>query len=207
MTDEIYHQEKEYYSKNSQSIKCLNNNNNDLVIFVLSNNMIIESCSISANMMIEEGTFLRVNNFRLTGATVMANEYLNTMVSSANDGGYRSLIDGKLVRPSNPTTNWVSVSRRFGGKSNGNNLLMLTLRPLVKSEPLLGRELTFLFRLTGAEARLAAQLSAGFNLAEIADRNGVNISTLRAQLRSVYAKIGASKQSELVAHIWRAAGL
>jgi DNA-binding CsgD family transcriptional regulator len=55
-----------------------------------------------------------------------------------------------------------------------------------------------LFDLSPAEARLAAALTSGVTLAEIAARNAVSISTLRSQLRSILAKTGARRQAELM---------
>lgn len=55
-----------------------------------------------------------------------------------------------------------------------------------------------LFDLTPAEARVARGLIEGLSVAEIAVRHGLAESTVRNQLRVVFAKTGASRQSELV---------
>jgi DNA-binding CsgD family transcriptional regulator len=54
------------------------------------------------------------------------------------------------------------------------------------------------FGLTAAEARLALRLAAGSTLADAADAFGVTQNTVRAQLRAVFDKTGARRQSELV---------
>jgi DNA-binding CsgD family transcriptional regulator len=54
------------------------------------------------------------------------------------------------------------------------------------------------FGLTAAEARLALQLAAGSTLADAADAFGVTQNTVRAQLRAVFEKTGARRQSDLI---------
>jgi DNA-binding CsgD family transcriptional regulator/PAS domain-containing protein len=64
-----------------------------------------------------------------------------------------------------------------------------------------------LFRLTPAEARLAAGIATGAPLNEIADALGIGRETARTQLRSVFAKTGTTRQAELVRIIARACPL
>lgn len=55
------------------------------------------------------------------------------------------------------------------------------------------------FSLSPAEARLATQLAAGEALEKVADKLGIAKATSRTQLKSVFAKTGCHRQSELVA--------
>jgi len=55
-----------------------------------------------------------------------------------------------------------------------------------------------LYRLTPAEARLAAGLALGASVEEISTRTGVRQSTLRTQISSIFAKAGVARQAELV---------
>jgi DNA-binding CsgD family transcriptional regulator len=64
-----------------------------------------------------------------------------------------------------------------------------------------------LFRLTPAEARLAAGIATGAPLADVADGLGIGRETARTQLRSVFAKTGTTRQAELVRIIARACPL
>jgi DNA-binding CsgD family transcriptional regulator len=64
--------------------------------------------------------------------------------------------------------------------------------------PGLGRRLSALFGLTAVEAGLVGDLLADLTPAEIGERRGVAISTVRSQLRSVFAKTGTTRQSELM---------
>ena len=59
-----------------------------------------------------------------------------------------------------------------------------------------------LFQLTRMEAVLAAALASGRSLVEAADTLGIAHNTARAHLRSIFAKTGARRQSQLV-HLLR----
>jgi DNA-binding CsgD family transcriptional regulator/PAS domain-containing protein len=58
-----------------------------------------------------------------------------------------------------------------------------------------------LFDLSRAEAEVAAALASGRSLDEIAEDRGVAVSTLRVQLKSIYAKTSTNRQAELVSLI------
>src|SRR5206468_10133866 len=62
-------------------------------------------------------------------------------------------------------------------------------------------ELVELFGLSPAEARLAAALMTRKTLAEIADEFGLQVATLRTQLRSILKKVGAKRQSDLIRNL------
>lgn len=55
-----------------------------------------------------------------------------------------------------------------------------------------------LYGLTSAEARIAIQLANGLSTAEIATQNGVSQETVRSQLKSVFSKMGARSQQEVI---------
>ena len=54
------------------------------------------------------------------------------------------------------------------------------------------------YRLTPAEARLAQALSGGSSLAAAASRFAITAATARSQLKAIFAKTGATRQSDLV---------
>ncbi|XBQ15923.1 MAG: helix-turn-helix transcriptional regulator [Oceanicaulis sp.] len=129
---------------------------------------------------------------------------LNELIGSASQKGYRTIMrcpeDGADLK-------WVASSRILLRTKDGSQTILFALRPLIKSEPMSGADAMSLFGLTPAEARLAVEMAAGHSLAEISDKRGTHISTLRAQLRSIYQKTGISKQSEFVSAIWRASAI
>jgi DNA-binding CsgD family transcriptional regulator len=55
-----------------------------------------------------------------------------------------------------------------------------------------------LFSLTPAEARVAILLARGLSLTEISNAQNISPHTARAQLKSIFAKTGVSRQAELV---------
>jgi DNA-binding CsgD family transcriptional regulator/PAS domain-containing protein len=60
------------------------------------------------------------------------------------------------------------------------------------------KRLVTLYKITPAEARLAARLAALRTVEGAADDLGVSVSTARSQLKSVFAKTGTRSQSELL---------
>lgn len=66
-------------------------------------------------------------------------------------------------------------------------------------------DLASLFGLTPAEAALALALAGGLSIADAAGELGISPHTARAQLKSVFAKTGASRQAELVRLILKSA--
>lgn len=63
------------------------------------------------------------------------------------------------------------------------------------------RLLQTVYRLTSAEADIALQLSTGKTVDAIAASRGVAVGTVRVQIKAVLAKVGVSRQMELVARL------
>jgi DNA-binding CsgD family transcriptional regulator len=59
------------------------------------------------------------------------------------------------------------------------------------------------FGLTAAEAKIASYVGAGESVELTAERLGVSVSTVRTQLKAVFAKTNTHRQAELVALIGR----
>jgi DNA-binding CsgD family transcriptional regulator len=71
-----------------------------------------------------------------------------------------------------------------------------------------GALLRRLYRLTPAEARLAARIGQGEALADAAAALGISVGTARIHLKRIFGKTGTSRQAQLVQLIWgSAAGL
>jgi DNA-binding CsgD family transcriptional regulator len=75
---------------------------------------------------------------------------------------------------------------------------LLTLTSLAPKPPLSTSLLTGAFGLSPAEAKLAAILSGGIDLRTAAQELGVARDTARNQLKAIFSKTGAHRQSELV---------
>lgn len=64
-----------------------------------------------------------------------------------------------------------------------------------------------LFGLTAAESALMEAIARGERLHQCARRRGVSLATVRAQLRNVFVKTGATTQADLVSIAWSIPGL
>ena len=67
--------------------------------------------------------------------------------------------------------------------------------------------LSQLFGLTGAESALMEAIARGERLQHCAARRNVSLATVRAQLRNVFVKTGATTQADLVSIAWSIPGL
>lgn len=96
---------------------------------------------------------------------------------------------GLVVRP-------VPVSKWSEGQSSPSAAVFVSDPDLHESAS--RQSLADLFDLTPAEANLAILLARGLSLAEVSETQSVSQHTARAQLKSIFAKTGVSRQAELV---------
>lgn len=96
---------------------------------------------------------------------------------------------GLLVRP-------VPVSQWSEGQSSPCAAVFVSDPDL--HEPADRKTLGDLFELTPAESNLAILLARGLSLAEVSEAQHISQHTARAQLKSIFAKTGVSRQAELV---------
>ncbi len=96
---------------------------------------------------------------------------------------------GLVVRP-------VPVSEWSEGQSSPSAAIFISDPDLHESAS--RQTLAELFELTPAEANLAILLARGLSLAEVSEAQSVSQHTARAQLKSIFAKTGVSRQAELV---------
>jgi DNA-binding CsgD family transcriptional regulator len=76
---------------------------------------------------------------------------------------------------------------------------LLVATPVARKEAPQVSLLQGLFDLSAAEAKLARGLAAGGSISELALQSGLSTETLRSHLKSVFAKTGINRQSDLVA--------
>jgi DNA-binding CsgD family transcriptional regulator len=60
------------------------------------------------------------------------------------------------------------------------------------------RRLQVIFGLTPAEQRVAAAMLTGLATADIADRHGVSLATVRSQVQSIFNRLGVRRQSDMI---------
>ncbi|QDZ07850.1 helix-turn-helix transcriptional regulator [Sphingomonas panacisoli] len=121
---------------------------------------------------------------------------------------YAAVLAGKEMPPA-LTLGRTGSTRRFAvtvSPVGARSRAMLSSEPLMlvsvndAQPPALGAELDARarFNLTAAEGRLATAIAEGQSLREAADRIGVSVHTVRAQLSAVFAKTGTRRQADLV---------
>jgi DNA-binding CsgD family transcriptional regulator len=86
--------------------------------------------------------------------------------------------------------------RSMGG--NRTNLILLSTHDR-EAPRVLGPALHDLYGLTHAEAKVAGLVGIGLSLTDIAAEHGIALGTVRAHLKSIFGKTGATRQPELVA--------
>ena len=96
---------------------------------------------------------------------------------------------GLVIRPV-PTSQWSE------GQSSPCAAVFISDPDL--QQPASQQVLGDLFELTPAEANLAILLARGLSLAEVSNAQNISQHTARAQLKSIFAKTGVSRQAELV---------
>jgi DNA-binding CsgD family transcriptional regulator/PAS domain-containing protein len=96
---------------------------------------------------------------------------------------------GLVIRPV-PTSQWSE------GQSSPSAAVFISDPDLQESTS--GQILGELFELTPAEANLATLLARGLSLAQVSSAQAISQHTARAQLKSIFAKTGVSRQAELV---------
>ncbi|MGB1140736.1 MAG: helix-turn-helix transcriptional regulator [Halioglobus sp.] len=103
---------------------------------------------------------------------------------------------GLVIRPV-PTSQWSE------GQSSPSAAVFISDPDLQEStsRQVLGE----LFGLTPAESNLATLLARGLSLADVSDAQGISQHTARAQLKSIFAKTGVSRQAELVRLVLKSA--
>ncbi len=101
---------------------------------------------------------------------------------------------GLVVRPI-PTTEWAE------GQSSPCVAVFISdpEQQESASQQLLGE----LFELTPAETNLAIKLARGLSLAQLSEQQNISQHTARAQLKSIFAKTGVTRQAELVRLVLR----
>lgn len=85
----------------------------------------------------------------------------------------------------------------FSGLAQGDRVICL-IAPFDPRRVASVQQLMKLFGFTPAEARLAKAIGIGETLEIYAENNGLQVSTVRCQLKSIFAKSGTGRQTDLV---------
>jgi DNA-binding CsgD family transcriptional regulator len=142
--------------------------------------------SAAAQAMLDEGSALRLNGYRLATREPADQRRLDNLIAAANRGTPGELIlcdeEGEGVLAS---ADW---------RAGAVWLKISNLRPVNGT----AERFAALFDLTRAEARLAEALLSGLDPSDCADRFGVARTTIRSQLDSLFDKTGRRRQGALL---------
>jgi DNA-binding CsgD family transcriptional regulator/PAS domain-containing protein len=135
----------------------------------------------------------------LSASLPRENEELHRLIRQVAQPGSRGAAAMSVWRPSGrpPLEMLVEAIRTpAGGAPSGG--VVVYLRDRETAPPPAPDALQDLFRLTEAEANVAARLAEGMSPPAICDQAGISHNTLRAHLRSIYAKCAVENQVELL---------
>ena len=180
------------------------------VIYVDRRGVIIESNS-RARDILYVGDGLSVEDGVLRARLATDDARLRRLLADALPGGRRQPVNGSMTveRPLPLPRLVVHVNRvtahrmDFGSRKDAAIILILDPGSTLSVDPDI---VAATFRLTPAESRVAAALAEGATVREIAAATSRSESTVRWLLKQIYAKLGISRQAELVRLALWAAG-
>ena len=155
-----------------------------------------------ADEMIREGDGLRLVNGALRANVAAENRELQRLVRQALNGGTLAVVNaisisrkatrgklGVMIR---------SLPNAGSSKTKRRPSVALFIRDAERKSEASREMVRRLFDLTPAESSLALALANGLTLDEAADGLNIRKNTARAHLRSIFSKIGVTRQTTLV---------
>ncbi|NIF51064.1 hypothetical protein [Burkholderia sp. Ax-1724] len=171
----------------------------DQAIVVLNPANEVVFCNRSAEALFKARRVLRVSGRRVESASFW-NDTLSGAMGRVRESGKPESVPVGVGAQTRYLT--VLALPRALGAGRGLTLasadLMIVVTEAERSAAASERQLSQLFGLTAAEARLAHGLAKGLSLDEYANACGVTITTARNQLRAVLGKAGYRRQQDLV---------
>jgi DNA-binding CsgD family transcriptional regulator/PAS domain-containing protein len=176
----------------------------NLAALILDSDGKAQAVTPSAQSML--GSEIDIRSGSLWALDSSANEALGQLASRARSG----LIDGLtpdivIRRPDGrkPILVQPIPVRGVGLDALPGARILVMLTDLEANTTATAAELERLFDLSHAESHVAALLSQGHDPSEIARRRNVAVDTVRGQLKSIFRKLGAGRQSDVVSLLAR----
>ncbi|MFO1070160.1 MAG: helix-turn-helix transcriptional regulator [Geminicoccaceae bacterium] len=158
---------------------------------------------------VDDGLTVRGARVRIADPAAAARfEALMAMAARGQLDGVGGVL--AVARPSGLPAYALSLVRCFAELSavfGSDSLVLVSISDPVAVPGLDAAVLRSLWSLTAAEAQVAIALASGIDVDEVAQRQGIAVSTVRVHLRKVMAKTGTRRQSELVRLILAGPGL
>lgn len=175
--------------------------------FLIDSQLRVVSMNTDAQGKLHSQTDFAVRGDHLCFSALKAQAYLEMMARLSVKGNLSALSVPHLMNTAKGRLLlrvWPLPNRLGGGNSDyrladlAQPLLCVTITNL-DSKPVVGAvSAAQLFGLTPAECRLAQAIAVGDELNHYADEHHVSRHTVRNQIKSVFAKMGVSRQVELV---------
>lgn len=166
--------------------------------------MVLVSANSAGARLLREARLLRLAGGRAEAVTPEGAAFFDDLLARASDRGYTALLPQTLAGEAGKV---LVTALRPGAAGSHLALTLMSIRTLAPARPLPTQDVMAIFGLSQAEAEVAIELSAGASVEEVAVARGVNVGTLRAQLRMVYAKLGVKTMPQMVSALWRASAL
>jgi DNA-binding CsgD family transcriptional regulator len=155
-----------------------------------------------ADEMIRDGDGLRLVNGALRADVAAENRELQRLVRQALNGGTPAVVNAiSITRKSARGKLGVlirSLPNAGSSKTKRRPSVALFIRDAERKSEASREMVRRLFDLTPAESSLALALANGLTLDEAADGLNIRKNTARAHLRSIFSKIGVTRQTTLV---------
>jgi DNA-binding CsgD family transcriptional regulator len=174
----------------------------NLTAFIIDNSARVVGLTPGAEALAQGGNLLRLVQSRIRAADHSSDSALQAALSVAcakPNLSCRSLAARLHLRSLRGKEEWVEIaplpspglSRLFGPVA----VLIVKPRAVLPDAQLFRKRFNF----SHSEAEIVEMLVAGKSLALIAEERAVSLGTVRAQLKSIFAKTDVNRQSELVA--------
>lgn len=122
---------------------------------------------------------------------------LRRQIRDAIAKGMRSTL---LLKPASPDAVICSVLPTHGARPAS---ALVALTPLMGGSLAVTPYLRSLYKLSNAEAEIAAAAASGMDVVQMAQARNVSIHTLRAQIAAIKAKMGLSRMTEIAVTVSR----
>ncbi|MFN3946448.1 MAG: helix-turn-helix transcriptional regulator [Allosphingosinicella sp.] len=152
----------------------------------------------AAEIILERGDGLLLRGGRLVARTPREREPLNRAIEQAA----AEPLFSTALRVGRGDGDHYEVSVLTSEAGGRRQIVIVTADPDA-ADPSIAARLRALFKLSSAEAEIAVALANGASIAEMALARRTSIGTIRSQVKSVSAKLGCGRQSEIVALVAR----
>ena len=174
---------------------------------ILDNDGKAQAVTPSADSML--GSEIDIRSGSLWASNSRANEALDQLASRARRGLIEGLAQDIVIRRADgrkPILVQPIPARGVALDALPGARILVMLTDLEANTTATAAELERLFDLSPAESHVAALLGQGHDPSEIARRRNVAVDTGRGQLKSIFRKLGAGRQSDVVSLLARLPG-